>query len=131
MIDVTPVPDGLEDGIVEPKHHNILYGFFSQIVIDTVNLILLQYSFDLAVQRLGGLQIVAERLLDHDASPLPILLVRQPGSSQLLDNLPKKLLRCRQIQHAITRGMELPIQRSEPSSDGRVGVGICKLPPLE
>ena len=130
MIDVTPVPDGLEDGIVEPKHHNILYGFFPQVVIDTVNLILLHYSFDLAVQRLGRFQIVAERLLDHNAPPPPVLLVRQTGGSQLLDNLAKKLRRGRQIKHVIARGMEFLIQIAESASDSRVGIGICKLPAL-
>src|ERR1700694_2374235 len=87
VVDVTPVPDGFEDGVVEPKHHNILYGLFPQIVIDTVNLIFVQYSFDLAVQSLSGVQIVSERLLDHNAPPPPVLLVRQTGGSQLLGNL--------------------------------------------
>ena len=40
MVDVTPVPDRLEDRIVEPEHHDVLHRFFTQVVIDTIDLIL-------------------------------------------------------------------------------------------
>ena len=40
VIDVTAVPDGFEDGIVEAENHDVLDCFLAQVVVDTVNLVL-------------------------------------------------------------------------------------------
>src|SRR5579872_4512122 len=79
VIDVAPVPDGLEDGIVEAEDHDVLYGLFAQIVIDAVDLVFLQHAFDVAVQGLGGFQILSEGLLDDDTAPASILLPGEFG----------------------------------------------------
>ena len=49
MVDVTAVPDWLEDGVIETKHHDVLDGFFSQVVIDAIDLLFGKYRFDLPV----------------------------------------------------------------------------------
>ena len=58
MIDVAPVPDGLENSIAEAEHHQVLYGFFSEIMIDAVNLAFIEHLFDLGIQGTRGLEIV-------------------------------------------------------------------------
>ena len=41
MVDVAPIPDRLEDGIVETEDHDVLHGLLAQVVIDAVNLVFL------------------------------------------------------------------------------------------
>ena len=38
IIDVTPIPDGFKDAIGKAHDHDVLDGFFTQIMIDTVSL---------------------------------------------------------------------------------------------
>src|SRR5579864_5482987 len=90
VVDVAAIPDWLEDGIVEPEHHDVLYGFLAEIVIDPENLVFLQYAFDLAVQYLRRFQILSEGLLDHDTTPSSLLGRRKPGLSQLLHDQTKE-----------------------------------------
>ena len=42
MIDIVPVPDGLEYCIGKPKHQNILNGLFCQVMIDSEYLMFLK-----------------------------------------------------------------------------------------
>src|SRR4029077_400813 len=95
-----------------------------------VNLVFVQHNFDLAVQAPGRIQIVSERLLDHNAPPASILLVRQTGSSQLLDNGREKLGCGRQIEQVVALDLALPIQVAEPIAEGRIGLGIREVPAL-
>ena len=71
MIDVAAVPNRLENSISEAERQNILYSFFPQIMIDTINLVLANAAQQLLVKGLGRFQIVAKRLL-YDHSP-PVL----------------------------------------------------------
>ena len=38
MIDIAPVPDRFKDPVAETKHHDVLHGFFAQIMVDPINL---------------------------------------------------------------------------------------------
>ena len=49
MIDVTPVPDRLENGVVKPENHDVLYGLLTQVVINAVDLVFAQHTSNLAV----------------------------------------------------------------------------------
>src|SRR5215467_723355 len=49
MVYVAPVPDWLEDSVVETEDHDILHGLFSQVVVNSVDLVFTQYIFYLAV----------------------------------------------------------------------------------
>ena len=42
MIDVAPIPDRLEHGIGEAEYHDVLHGFFAEIVIDPIDLFFIQ-----------------------------------------------------------------------------------------
>jgi len=52
-VDVAAIPDRLENGVVEPEHHDVLDRLLPQVVIDAVNLIFVQHALDLAIQSLG------------------------------------------------------------------------------
>src|SRR6266851_961255 len=104
---IPPVPDGLENSIVEAEYHDVLHRLFSQIVIDAIDLIFLQHILDVAVQRLGRVQIVSKRLFDYHPAPASILLPRKRGCSQLLHNLRKKFGCGRQIEKIVALRMLL------------------------
>ena len=75
VIDVAPIPDRLEDGVVEAEHHDVLHCLFTQIMINTVDLVFLQNGADAAVQSLGGFKILPEWLLNHYAAPVSVFLL--------------------------------------------------------
>jgi len=39
MIDVTTIPERFKDSICETEHHDVLNGFFTQVVIDAIDLL--------------------------------------------------------------------------------------------
>src|SRR6476620_113661 len=69
MVNVPAIPNWLENAVAESKHENVLDCFFTQIMIDAINLIFFQVLSQLAVQRFGGLQVMSERFFDNDALP--------------------------------------------------------------
>ena len=50
VVDVRAVPEWLDDAVREPEHHHVLNGFFTEVVVDTVDLLLAQDLFQLFVQ---------------------------------------------------------------------------------
>ena len=70
VIDVAAIPDGLENAVGEAESQNVLDGLFAQVMIDAINLVFVRNLQQLLVQRLGGFEIVAERLFDDDATPM-------------------------------------------------------------
>src|SRR5215470_14042253 len=91
MIDVTPIPDRLKDAVAEPEHQDVLNGFFAKVMVDAVDLILVKDLHDSAIQRASGIEVAPERLFDHHASPLPILLPRQTRHTKLLNDLAEEV----------------------------------------
>ena len=67
-LDVVTVPERLEDRVVEAKAENVLDRLLSEVVIDAIDLVFAQRPVEVAVQRQGALEVMAEGLLDHDAS---------------------------------------------------------------
>src|ERR1700691_335796 len=99
-------------------------------MIDAVNLIFLQHTLDLPVQRLRGIQIVAKRLFDHNAPPAAIPLDRQTSFSQLLNDVRKKLGRGRQVKKVIALGVALKVHGLEPLPEFQKCVRVPKIATL-
>src|SRR5581483_3728595 len=102
VIDVPPVPDRLEDRVVETEHEYVLHRLFAEIVIDAVNLVLRQDRLDLPVESARRFQIAPKRLLDYDPPPFPVVLPGQLALSQLLHNRSKKFRGDREIKKIIS-----------------------------
>ena len=68
--DLVAVPDRLEDRVREPQVEDLRESQLPEVVVDPVQLALVEVVVHLVRERAGGLQIVAERLLDHDAGGL-------------------------------------------------------------
>ena len=56
------------------------------------------------------LQVVAERLLDHDAAPLVAVLRRQPGAGQLLEDDREGTRRDRQVERVVAARAAHPVE---------------------
>src|SRR5437763_8457587 len=74
--DVTPVPDRFKNAVTESKDEDVLHGFLAEIMIDSINLIFLQYSFDIAIQFLCRLEVRAEGLFDYYSPPAVLSFFR-------------------------------------------------------
>src|ERR1700722_4049784 len=130
VIDVAAVPDGLEDGIVEAEDHDVLHRLLAQVVIDAKDLVFLQHTLDVTVQRLGGLKILAERFFDDDATPAARVLFRQARLSQLLHDWSEKPGSRGQIEKVVAFGVALQVNLGQPSAEMREGVGVGEIAAL-
>ena len=112
VVDVTPIPDGFEDAIGKTEHEDVLHRLLSQVVVDAVDLLLGEHRVDRLVESLGALQVVPERLFDHD--PLPALArLGDPGSPQPVDDDGEELGGGRQVKDAVAVGPSLAIEPVE------------------
>lgn len=67
--DVVTVPDGAEDPVGKPQHHEVLDHLLAQIVVDVVDLVLLKQGGNVVGQLVGTLQVPPKRLLHNDTVP--------------------------------------------------------------
>ncbi len=66
-VDVVPVPDRLEHRVGEAEVEDLLEAHLPEEVVDPVELGLVDVLVQLGGERAGGVEVVAERLLDDDA----------------------------------------------------------------
>ncbi len=76
VIDITAVPDRLEDSVGETESHNVLNGFLAQIMVDPVDLLFVRHFEDLLIQNLRRFQIVTERFFNNDSAPVSVALIQ-------------------------------------------------------
>jgi hypothetical protein len=69
VIDVMRVPERRENRVRESQDQNVLRGFFSQKMIDSVSLLFGEGIADDAVEFSRRSEIGAERFFDNDAGP--------------------------------------------------------------
>ena len=86
IVDVAAVPDRLKHAVPEAKDHDVLHGFFAEVVVDAVNLRLGDMLGEVRIQVAGALQIVAEGFFNDDPAPGIRLFLGEAGISKLLDN---------------------------------------------
>src|SRR5207244_413769 len=91
VINVAAVPDRLENSVGETKSQNILDGFFAQVVIDAVDLLLLHDLEQLLVQGLRRVQVATKGLLDNDPPPLVVFFRHQSDRVQLFYDRSEKV----------------------------------------
>ena len=69
VVDVVLVPQRLEHAVREPKREEVLDGLLAEVVIDSIDLVLLPVCEHVLVELQRRREIGAERLLDDDALP--------------------------------------------------------------
>ena len=69
MIDERAVPDGFDHAVAQPENEQVLRGFLTEVVIDSIDLTFRHGGRKDYVQFTGGRQTMPERLLDNDPPP--------------------------------------------------------------
>ena len=75
MIDVIAIPDRLEHAVGEAQHQDVLDRFLAEIMIDPIDLVFVNDFQQFGIQGLGGGEVGAERLFDHQPPPGAFLLL--------------------------------------------------------
>src|SRR6185312_6788875 len=65
-VDIVAVPGRFEECIGKPEGENILYGFLTQIMVDTVNLALIKDGMQQIIQMFGAVEVMPERLFNNN-----------------------------------------------------------------
>src|SRR2546423_5654792 len=81
MVNVAPVPHRLKNTVSQAEDQDILHRFFTQVVVDTVDLLFLENPANLAVKFACRCQVMSKGLLDDDTCP-PLTASIQAGSSK-------------------------------------------------
>ncbi len=110
VIHVAAVPDGLEDAVGKSKRENVLDGFFSEVMIDAEDLLLVDGVQKRAIQRHGRGQVVPERLFDYQTAPLLVVLLRESRVAKLLGDEREERGAGREIKQAVP-AVSLPPSR--------------------
>ena len=115
VIDAVAIPDRLEQAVGEAERHDALHGVLAEEVVDAEDLVLVQRAQDVGIEIARRLHAVAERLLDHDATPERRLAA---GVGALLGEL--------RLAELVDDGAE------EAVGDGQVedGVALCAVSSL-
>ena len=95
--DIVAIPDRLKDPITKTKDHNVLYGFFAQVVVDAIDLIFMKALQEMFIQRLRTLQIVAKGLFDNQPRPAITMRLGKIDFSQQIGHRLKNFRRRGQI----------------------------------
>src|ERR1700755_1933159 len=69
IVDISSVPQRLEDAVAEAESQNVLDGFLAEIVVYAIDLALVEYLLQTRVEFARAGQVVPERLLDHYPPP--------------------------------------------------------------
>ena len=104
VIDVVGVPDGLEQRVREAQRQQVLHRLLAQIVIDPEDGPAGEDLPEHAVELLSTGEVVAERLLDDDASPAAAVLGRQAGAFELLHDEGEEPRRDREVEGGVAAG---------------------------
>jgi hypothetical protein len=123
VVDVVAVPDRLEQAVREPKREHVLDRLLAEEVVDPEDALLVEDRVHDRVQRAGGLEVGAERLL-HDHA-------RAVGEADLPERLHDpghRLRRHREVVEPLDGAAEVvlraPRRRGELVAGTRVGARI-------
>src|ERR1700678_1481728 len=101
-VDVVAIPERFEDAVPKAKYQHVLDGFFSKVMVDTVDLRFVERIENGFVEFLRGGQVAAERLFDNDARPrLAVFRFGKIYFFQLLDDVRVNFGRSRQIKKTV------------------------------
>src|SRR5680860_820499 len=125
VVDVVRVPDRLEEVVGEAHREDVLHRLLAQVVVDPEHRLGREDAVDDLVQLTRGQQVVAERLLHHDAAPGAVTRLGQLVHLQLVDDVAEVLRRDREVERVVATGsadlVELLDGVSEPLERGVVG----------
>ena len=86
-VDVTAIPDWLENAVAEAKDHDVLHGLFAEVVIDTVDLIFVKNLLEVLIQLFRRLEIRAKGFFNYGTTPVFVFLARESKRAEFLNHL--------------------------------------------
>ncbi len=87
-----------------------------------------EHLVDDGVQFASALEVVAERLLDDDSSPLTVLGLREARRRQLLEHLRKRVGRNRKVETVIAADTTFVVERCQRVGQVLEASASSKLP---
>ena len=127
MIDVTPVPDRLEDRVRETEHQNVLSGFFPEEMIDPVSLVLGKRRSHDCVQLPRRREIGAERFLHDHSRPAAVARFVQSRVLQIFQDRFELIRRDREIKQSVPARAPLLVDFLKSFRQRLVTIGVVEL----
>ena len=118
VVDGVRVPDRLEQHVREPQREQVLDRLLAEVVVDAEHGVGGEHPLDDGVQLAGGLEVGAERLLDHDAAPAAVALLGEPGGGEVLGDLREVARRDREVERGVAERAALRLERGRASRAG-------------
>ena len=130
VVDVAAVPVRFKDGIGKAQHHDVLRGFFAQVMVDSIGVLLFEGGIHHFIEAPGRGQVLAEGLFTDHSRPFSAGALIQAGSAEHLhDRL--EGLRCRgQVEKAIGRRSTLFIELVQQQLETHIPGGIFEFTPV-
>ncbi len=126
VVDVIARPQWLENRVGEAQSEDVLHGFFAEIMVDTVNLVLVEYLVQGGVELPGCLAVVAKRLFYDQPGGAAVFGVVEPDAPEHARHLRKHVGDGGQVVRCIAPGPERLVRFLQPGGQGGEGgrVGI-------
>ncbi len=127
VIDETMIPEWLKNGIGEPQHHDVLGGFFAEVVIDAVDGVFVENVAHCFIECVGRCLVLPERFLDDDAGPAAFCGAVESVFFQKRKDA-GKLAGCdAQVEKPVSCGAEVAVKLSEAFGEAGVGFLVSEL----
>ena len=124
VVDVASVPQRLKDTVGEAQDEQILDRFFTQVVIDTIDLALFEHVVDNLVEVQCALEVVAKRLFDDDPRPSTVGGVGQTSGAEVVDDVFVGFGRGGQIKQPIAARALFGVNGVESFCQGDIPLGV-------
>src|SRR5713101_2656646 len=121
-LDITPLPEGLQEGVREPKKEHLIDGPLTEVMVDPKDRPLVESIEQRTVEGLRRGAVAAERLFDDHASA-----VGATRPAQLCHDRPEQRGRDREVVGRALGGAELLTNRIERRRVPVVAVDVAQL----
>src|ERR1700676_1237383 len=127
VVDVVAIPKGFDDVVRKAKDHDVLNGFFAEVMVDAVDLLFSENFFEVVVELDSGLQIVVKGFFDDDAGPLAVFFFRHSCRAKLLDDGGEKARGDGEVEEIVAAATVVFVNDVDLNLEALVGVGIGEI----
>src|SRR5262245_52419877 len=126
VVHIVAVPDRLEHRVAEAKENDVLHSLLAEIMIYTIDLILVEDVGDQVVQLARGFQVASERFFDHDARPA-FFFGGELYYAESMNNRRRDRWRRREIEQTVLARAFLPSHLFKTPGDQAVSLDLVKI----
>ena len=110
VVNVVGVPDRLVHGVREAQRQHVLHGFLAEVMVDAEHARGVEDLGDHAVELLGALKIMAERLFDDHAAPRAFGGAGQTAVGELAGHHRERARRHRHVERVVAARATVAVQ---------------------